>query len=466
MKIERSTVPEDTTTFIADWENGRFQRETRLFDSEIGEVSTIVISGDWGPDVNQQHALETDPAEFYGDVVRVFENSEFSIVNLEAPVSGAGKPAVKDGPNIAVDVGSITAGLGALGCSAVCMANNHIMDFGYEGLAATLNTLKAMGVQGFGAGKDIDHANQPLIVDLGGFRIGFLNFAEGEEAKASIQSAGVASLDLPRAHNRISSLVKSVDSVVAIVHAGRQYVPLPPPYIQAAYRSLADAGASLVIGHHPHVPQGIEIWQGTPIIYSLGNFVFRRTSDIFYRNIGYLLVLQVIDGKVYAFEIKPYAIRENGLVFLKESQRDDVLTELEKTSRYLVLPFLEDAWDAYADLWWQSCFPDELISFAMLMSWRGWASAIAYRIYLDCSCSRSAINLMCRLVRRGLRLVAEKLPPQRQAEPHFAAVLRNRFDTPAHLELYKTALSRAMTGRIGTSALWARDLLSDWGSIL
>ena len=452
-------------SFVADWHSGCFHREMAGLRLENDTVVTIVMAGDWAPSVKQQKALLGNSTEFYGDIASVFADAELSIVNVEMPVAGDWTPIIKDGPSLSVSFNAVGAGLGSLGCSVACLANNHIMDYGEPGLIATLNALSALGIQALGAGKDQDEAIQPVVVDINGCRIGLLNMAEGEEAKASHQSPGAAPLDIPWVCQQVKTLTELVDVVVVIVHAGREYVPVPPPYIREAYRMLADAGASLIIGHHPHVPQGVELWNGVPIAYSLGNFVFEVTPEVWPRNVGSLLVAKISKSGIVGFEIKPYEINEDGLTLLTGTRRATLLAELEQASANIASPFLEELWDAYADLWWQLRLPHELMSFSTLVSWQDFVMAVGYRVSIEGQNRQGLQKLMRRVSHRILRLTAKYTPSQEIIDRRIAAVMRNRFDTPAHSQLYQTALARAIEGKIGQSATWARDELKKWGAL-
>lgn len=448
--------------WVADWQSGRFHRRWADPPEETAGAVTVVVAGDWAPGPEQEEALLADPHSFYGEIASVFEDADLSAANLEMPVCSVARPAAKDGPALALGHQLVAAGLGSLGCSIACLANNHIMDFGAEGLAATLDALQGLNIQAIGAGRAQDQAREPFVADVHGCQIAFLNLAEGEEAKASAQSPGAAALDVPRACSQIKQLARSSNAVIVIVHAGREFIPIPPPYIRAAYRALADAGASIVIGHHPHVPQGIELWNGVPIVYSLGHFVFWVNPMLWCRSIGCLLSLQVSSKGIVAFEIDPFEVGQTGLALLEGARRTTFLAELEGISQRIASPFLEEFWNAYADLWWQSRLPEELISFTMLMSWQDWARAIGHRVGIKIQETRGLRRLIGRALRRSLHVLAKRLPSERPADPRVAAVLRNRFDTSAHCELYKTALGRAVAGTTGEAASWAKELLERW----
>jgi poly-gamma-glutamate capsule biosynthesis protein CapA/YwtB (metallophosphatase superfamily) len=452
----------DDNPFIADWPRGRFQRSRTESLGDAGRRVSVVVAGDWAPGPEQEQVLLANADAFYGGIAELFKGADLSAVNLEMPVSSTGARIVKDGPDLALGAKVVAAGLGSLGCSLACLANNHIMDYGVEGLSATLNALREADIQTIGAGWDWNEAGQPFLANLDGHRIALLNVAEGEEAKASAESPGAAVLDVLKVKSQIRELAQSSDAVIVIVHAGREFIPIPPPYIRETYRALADAGASIVIGHHPHVPQGIELWNGVPIVYSLGHFVFWVNPMLWSRSVGYFVSLEISESDLIALQVHPYEIGRTGLTLLEGERYSGFLAELEAISQRIASPFLEEFWNAYADLWSEYRLPEELLSFALLMSWKDWADAIGHRMEMEAQETGVLYRFFRRGVRRSLRMMAARLPARRTVDPRIAAVVRNRFDAPAHSELYKTAFGRSVTGVAGDSAPWARELLEKW----
>lgn len=449
-------------SLIVDWSSGRLS--TPLPPSTLGDdrAVTIVVGGDWAPDLQQQRALMADAPSFYRDVAPLFRSAHLSIVNLEMPACQNRIPTVKDGPNLALDPQIVAAGLRSLGCTTACLANNHIMDYGPSGLLETLDVLRAHQIEPVGAGRNRAEAGRPSVVHIRGHKIAMVNAAEGEEARSSDHIAGAAPLDIAGLCRQVSALAGSSHTVILILHAGREYVPIPPPYLRDAYRALANAGASIVIGHHPHVPQGMEIWKGVPIFYSLGNFVSRPTGANRYRNLGYLLTITLKQRALATVEIEPYEIGETGLILLSASSRETFLAELERISGHIASPFAEQFWAAYADAWWEARLPEEIKLFATLLSWQGWMEATVHRLSMSIAQSHGLTKLVLRLARRALRWLSRHGSPRRAAAPRAAAVLRNRFDTPAHAYVYKEALQRVIDGTVGGAQPWARGLLEEW----
>jgi poly-gamma-glutamate synthesis protein (capsule biosynthesis protein) len=158
----------------------------------------------------------------------------------------------------------------------VSLANNHVFDCLWPGFERLRALLRELGVAWFGAGADLAEAAAPAVVEANGLRLAFLGAvdpATGARQIAGPGSWGVAPLETQPLVERIRRLRPEVDHVVVCPHWGEERFGVPSPAQVAQARAFAEAGASAVLGHHPHVLQGVETHAGTPVIYSLGNFV-------------------------------------------------------------------------------------------------------------------------------------------------------------------------------------------------
>jgi poly-gamma-glutamate capsule biosynthesis protein CapA/YwtB (metallophosphatase superfamily) len=173
------------------------------------------------------------------------------------------------------------------GIRVVSLANNHVGDFGAGGVRDTMAALDAAGVGHCGAGASDTAARRPLVVDAGGLRVGFLSVLQRYEmyladgAYARRGHPGPARLRPSRLGPDIAALREHVDLCVVLVHWGRMYRDVTPTQERLAGEITA-AGPDLVVGHHPHVAQRVQVVNGVPVLYSLGNGAFgspgRRTG--------------------------------------------------------------------------------------------------------------------------------------------------------------------------------------------
>ncbi|MGH2569473.1 MAG: CapA family protein [Bacteroidota bacterium] len=155
----------------------------------------------------------------------------------------------------------------------VSTANNHAYDYGKRALRETITSLGREGITVVGTTHDSLSLSPPVVVVKNGIRLGFVAYTEFVNSNGKWQG-WISTFDRKRAKREIDSLRKVADVVVASYHGGKEYDDEPQKFTLAQLRFLSDAGAHIVLGHHPHVPQGVEVRDDKLIFYSLGNFVF------------------------------------------------------------------------------------------------------------------------------------------------------------------------------------------------
>jgi len=232
----------------------------------------FLIAGDFV--INRKYPMENIEDGLYD----LFNSSDFNIVNLEAPVTKSAQKANKTGPHHKAHEGSTLQILKKLNINMVTLANNHILDYGNEGVVDTIQFCEANSIQYVGAGETKERAARIAYLDSSEQKIAFLNFSENEWSSAGETSAGGNGMDLIDDISAIREARLKADFVFVIVHGGHEYYNLPSPRMQKQYRFYIENGADIVVGHHPHCISGSEIFQGKPIFYSLGNFLFTSES--------------------------------------------------------------------------------------------------------------------------------------------------------------------------------------------
>lgn len=234
-------------------------------------------------------------------VSRTLRAADLTVGNLEHPVSDRGKNqgsqySLRATP-AAVD------GLVDAGFDVVSLANNHIWDWGTDALSDTLASLDQAGIAHAGAGMNEPSANAPVTIEHHTNRIAFVSwtnlYPEGLEAKG--EEPGISRFREDEAPVRVRELANFHDIVVVLLHFGDEYRTNANEAQKRIARALVDAGADLVVGHHPHVVEEVERYKDGWIAYSLGNFVFDQGfSEETMR--GLALRVTVKDGRVEGVE--------------------------------------------------------------------------------------------------------------------------------------------------------------------
>lgn len=392
----------------------------------------MIIASDWAPIWSYEALMRRDPAAVYGDLLPVFRESDLNVVNVECVLGDAGAPIPKAGPCLKGDAGVALAALKAASFHVATLANNHAMDYGPESLEATIKTLEGAGIATVGAGMEVAQVVRPHIISRGTGRapIAIVNFGEGEACASRDGRPGVQVYDLEVQEQQIRALKRDGYIVIGIFHGGREHAVMPPPYVVAGLRRLAEAGADAILAHHPHVPQAVEIHQGVPIAYSLGNFVFRREDPPYYQSIGYLVRLDIGDDCVHAANLIPYKLEENGVFSLKGPERDQFLEDLKTLSSHLASPEkIEALWNAFVD-----------------------DSGFFHGIRKEFVDAEHAI-----LGKMGEPFHLYASEP-RKAISYFD----HYFFCPAHREYFTTAFKRLKLGTLGDAPDWALKWVRQW----
>ncbi len=254
-------------------------------DASGGPV-TLLLGGDLLLDlaVGRTLAAEGAARTFAGWLdLRDRWGPALGFANLESPVSDVGEALSGKRYTFRAEPPAAPA-LREGGFEVVSLANNHALDFGTAALLDTLARLSAAGVTAVGAGADVGEAYAPRIVRAGGADLAFLAFTDTFAVPVAHREMWGAGADRPGTallteRARVLEAVAAArgsgaDIVVVSVHWGYEYVRRPAPAERALARDIIDAGADLVVGHHPHVTQGLEIYRGRLILYSLGNLLF------------------------------------------------------------------------------------------------------------------------------------------------------------------------------------------------
>jgi len=270
------------------------------YPHELAQVS-FAVAGDVIPHepVRAAAAAAGEGAQGWGalfsDVSDVFKAVDFGFVNLETPVapthSHGSKPFMFDAPIALIDA------LKANGIKIVSSANNHVMDQGWAGFAETREHLRERGMLFIGSGDTAQKAWQPVIVEANGIKVGWLGMTrwlngsrnpdKDDQPHVNFfpypgESGGAPGADEASVLEAVKNARAQCDFLVVSIHWGVEYAPAPRPEDVETAHKMLDAGASVIVGHHPHVLQPVETYRtqdgrNTVIFYSLGNFLSNQS---------------------------------------------------------------------------------------------------------------------------------------------------------------------------------------------
>jgi Bacterial capsule synthesis protein PGA_cap len=241
-----------------------------------GEVK-LAFCGDIMPAVEVGERVgQSSLVDWLSGVSEAWHDADALIGNLESPCVVDAKLLPKTQPELAFRSPAYRVReLAKAGFSAVTLANNHVLDCGPDGLRETIEALDDAGIHHTGAGMNLDEALRPALLALGDKTLGIVAFCYGPAATS--KRPGGAPCDRKTMARGLSRARESCDILVAALHDGLEYSDVPPTKTRERFRFLAENGADIVIGHHPHVLQGVEWHCGAPIAYSLGDLLSRNS---------------------------------------------------------------------------------------------------------------------------------------------------------------------------------------------
>jgi poly-gamma-glutamate synthesis protein (capsule biosynthesis protein) len=208
------------------------------------------------------------------------------------------------------------------------------MDYGATGFSDTINILSEQGIKYVGAGKNINDARKPVIIQVKNIKVGFLAYSD--VYLASKQNPGVASTKYIK--KDIRQIQDRVDTIVVSIHGGMDIADHPLPGEIKMMHSIIDSGADLILRHHPHVIQGIEHYKKGVIVYSLGNFVFDYKIDPLWKNLAKARV-----GMIFQCRISKKGIEETSVIpvhindqyqpeVISGDAKDKIISKIEEIS--------------------------------------------------------------------------------------------------------------------------------------
>jgi poly-gamma-glutamate capsule biosynthesis protein CapA/YwtB (metallophosphatase superfamily) len=256
--------------------------------------------------------------------------------NLETPLTASSHGLDKNRKIVLKAEPESVVALTSAGINLVSLANNHIMDYYEKGLMDTIELLDLNNIAYAGAGEDIDEARNPAIIEKNGLKIGLLAYTDMAELvfagnpylsfAAGNEKSGVAPRKYEIVMEDVSKAREQVDLLAVSLHWGiEESFKIAPEQVEFA-RNLIDNGVDLILGHHPHQFQGIEMYKGKPIIYSMGNILFDQNDP---ENMESFIVDMRYEGnELKEFTAIPVRILEKSYVEIQEGE--DAVNILER----------------------------------------------------------------------------------------------------------------------------------------
>ncbi|WP_407412697.1 CapA family protein [Methanobrevibacter sp.] len=304
---------------------------------EPKENVSIAVTGDVMFARNMPGVLSLDSSPFSG-VSNVTSNVDLLLINFENAATYSDN-ALKDDVPLKCSPNYVPLAK-ANNNTVASLANNHAFDYGIEGMQDTVKYLKDAGITPIGAGNSQDEAQQAVVQDINGRKITILNYMDADNFAeysyevmpyANGSNPGYSAYNYEDASKQISQNNDS-DLIIAYLHFGNEYSTSPNENQVKIAHELIDLGADVVIGSHPHVPQGIEMYNGKPIFYSLGNFIFDQSNPA--THVAYFVEIDLV-GDVGQCTVYPIYISNYLPQFMDAQSGSNLLSNLYPQSGQL-----------------------------------------------------------------------------------------------------------------------------------
>ncbi|MBV9158082.1 MAG: CapA family protein [Acidobacteriaceae bacterium] len=281
---------------------------------ELGQpaFNRLLFTGDvmFARSVRRQLLAAHDPALPFRKIAPLMAAADITFVNLESPFSDRG-PYYESGLIFHAPPETI-AGLNLAGVSIASTANNHSRDCGPHGVEFTIEWLRSHGIAPLGSGDSEEQAHRGVVLVRKGIRFGFLGYTfDQQNGNWRDIDRRIAVTDMAALCRDLTDLRKRADVMIVSMHNGVEYMPKPTKAQIAFAHAAIDAGATLVIGHHPHVIQPEEEYRGGLIFYSLGNFVFDQYQREATQR-GEIVEISFLGQRIVATHVMPVRITTTG----------------------------------------------------------------------------------------------------------------------------------------------------------
>ena len=261
-----------------------FMDSSNSYDLGHDDVS-IAVTGDVMFGRKMPAVLDSGESPFRF-VENVTKNADILLVNFENPVTTSSY-AVKGDVPLKANPKYTYLLANANDKVVASQANNHALDYGEAGLNESIKNLKDAGIYVMGAGNDVSQATAPVSIDCGDREVTILNYMDADNFQeyrgvmdpATANSSGYSAYDSELAQRQVQEARDNGSSIViAYLHYGNEYSRSPNENQKKISHELINDGADIVIGSHTHVTQGVEMYNGKPIFYNLGNFIFDQSN--------------------------------------------------------------------------------------------------------------------------------------------------------------------------------------------
>lgn len=294
----------------------------------------LIVCGDLSVTATSLNAFTNcDVEAAFSDTVSVYKNADRALVNLECALTESENKIKKCGPNLKGPATTADT-LKMAGFTDCLLSNNHIFDFGKEGMIDTLKNLDRVGLGYTGYGENYEDSRTNMYFEADGIKIGIVNVCEHEYTYATENRMGARPFDEFETMHDIRLAKAQADYVVVIYHGGKEMCRYPSPRLMKACREMVRCGADAVFCQHSHCIGCFEEFEGGHILYGQGNFHFPKYFNTEMWNEG-LIASIVFEKDSFKVEYIPIKATDTGIRLATNEEKEQILSEISARNAQL-----------------------------------------------------------------------------------------------------------------------------------
>lgn len=374
------------------------------------DIYRIVIAGDLLPSGKNLRLFEEGCADtIFGErIINLFSKSDFSIFNLEGPLTDSMNAMEKTGPVIKASKECIK-GIKGLGVNAVALANNHITDYQKDGFEDTIKLLDDNGIVYFGSGENVGKIQKSISLSIGNRKICFYNVSEHFYNTPTASTPGANVYDEYVVCNDIKELKQSHDYLIVIYHGGTEEFPYPTPILRQHFHRMADCGADFITAQHTHCIGCFEKYKNAYLLYGQGNFLFARMKNDMTKH-GLITEIVFSENNV---DIQQHVVSVSSEDIVRYDEFQD-LTMFNKRSDEL------NDYEMIQKKYYQFCYNAAIIKDRFLTSFRG--ESLYYQLLKKLPGRLYKKHLLEKYNKEQLMRISKCMESERYAENMFASI--------------------------------------------
>ena len=295
-----------------------------------------------------------DKKRLFGDTSVLFEGNDINFVNLECALTESEHEIPKIGPALKAPIETAEV-LRDLGVTVCGLSNNHIFDYGKEGLRDTLEALDRANISYTGFGDNAEDARRSLIFEKDGERVAIVAVCEREYTYALEDRMGARLYDPYDTLDDIRDLKKETDRIIVIYHGGKEFCRVPSPRLRKLCHAMAKCGADVILCQHSHCIGCYEHYEGCHILYGQGNFHFVRNTEQIPRNSDFwswnTSLAVSYDTKTDELAFFPLIANESvdGICFPNKKTSAKIMEDFQARSEMLLDGRWREEWHAFCE---------------------------------------------------------------------------------------------------------------------